>query len=120
MVGIRRELAEAVTTLADTTNWIMRHGVADVRDALAGATPYLRMFSLVTAGWLMAKQALAALKHLEDEGLTDADQAFSEAKLTTARFFCEQLLPAVKGLQGAVEAGHAALYEIEDLTVLAG
>jgi hypothetical protein len=117
VAGLRRELGEAVTILADTTAWVMRHGAADPRDALAGATPYLRMFSLVTAGWTMAKQALAAIRHL-DAG--DGDAAFYEAKLTTARFFCEQLLPAVKGLQGAVEAGYGPLYEIEDLTVLAG
>lgn len=119
VAGIRRELAEAVTALADTTNWMMRHGAADPRDALAGATPYLRMFSLVAAGWLMAKQALAAARHL-DEGATGVDAEYFEAKLTTARFFCEQLLPAVKSLPGAVEAGHGPLYEIEDLTALVG
>ena len=117
VAGIRRELGEAVTVLADTTSWMMRHGTADPRDALAGATPYLRMFSLVTAGWLMAKQALAAQRRL-DAG--DPDPAFYEAKLTTARFFCEQILPAVKGLQGAVEAGYGPLYEVDDLHALSG
>src|SRR3954470_676778 len=52
---IRLNLAEALTLLADTTSWIMRNGVGDPRNALAGATPFLRMFSLVTAGWLMAR-----------------------------------------------------------------
>jgi hypothetical protein len=116
LAGVRAALAEAVTTLADTTNWIVRHGTADPRDALAGATPYLRMFSLVTAGWYMAKQALAA-RRLLDAG--EGDPAFLEAKVTTARFFCEQVLPQVQGLVGAVEAGHGPLYEIEDLTAIA-
>ena len=46
--------------LTETTTWLMENGLADVRNALAGATPYLRMFSLVTGGWVMARQALAA------------------------------------------------------------
>jgi len=108
---IHLNLAEALTLLADTTNWIMRNGVGDPRNALAGATPYLRMFSLVTAGWLMAKSALAA-KSLLDAGEGDAE--FLEAKITTARFFCEQILPQVKGLEAPVLAGFTDLYAIAD------
>ena len=117
LAGLRDELGDAVTILADTTSWIVRHGRTDVRDALAGATPYLRMFSLVTAGWVMAKQALAAKAHL-DAG--EGDAAFWEAKITTARFFCEQILPQVKGLPGSVRAGYEVLYEIDDPALLTG
>jgi alkylation response protein AidB-like acyl-CoA dehydrogenase len=116
LAGVRSRLAEALTQLADTTNWIMRHGTADPRDALAGATPYLRMFSLVTAGWLMARSALAAQAALAEagaDGQVDPDErAFLEAKVVTARFFCEQLLPQVGGLVSAVQAGHADLMAI--------
>jgi hypothetical protein len=114
--AIRSNLAEALTTLADTTAWIMRAGIEDPRDALAGATPYLRMFSLVVAGWKMAKQAIAAKSHL-DAG--DGDKAFWEAKLTTSRFFCEQVLPQVQGLASPVRAGFGDLVAI-DADYLAG
>ena len=117
LAGLRAALGDAITVLADTTNWVMRHGAADPRDALAGATPYLRMFSLVTAGWVMAKQALAAKAHL-DAG--DGDAAYHRAKLTTARFFCEQLLPQVRGLQAPVEAGFGPLFEVEDPAAISG
>jgi alkylation response protein AidB-like acyl-CoA dehydrogenase len=106
---IRSNVADALTTLADTTSWIMRHGLEDPRDALAGATPYLEMFSLVTAGWVMAKSALAAKAHL-DAGDGDAD--YHHAKLATARFFCEQILPQVHGLVSPVQAGCSDLYSI--------
>ncbi|MCU0270478.1 MAG: acyl-CoA dehydrogenase C-terminal domain-containing protein [Acidimicrobiales bacterium] len=109
LASVHSHLAEALTLLADTTNWMMHHGIQDPRDALAGATPYLRMFSLVTAGWLMAKQALVAHQALAD-GTGDADA--NQAKLTTARFFCEQILPQVHGLAAPVTAGHAPLYEL--------
>jgi 3-(methylthio)propanoyl-CoA dehydrogenase len=87
----------------------MEEGLADPRNALAGATPYLRMFSLVTAGWLMARQGLAA-KSLLDEDATDE---FAQAKLVTARFFAEQILPAVNGLAVPVMAGFEDLYAVK-------
>jgi len=110
LASIRTNLADALTVLADTTGWLLHHGLDDPRDALAGATPYLRMFSLVTGGWVMARQALAA-KAIIDQGNGDVAQA--EAKLVSARFFAEQLLPAVKGLQAPVTAGHGGLFAID-------
>jgi len=116
LASIRTNLAEALDVLAETTRWLMEHGMADVRNALAGATPYLRMFSLVTGGWVMARQALAAQAHL-DAGTGDAEAM--AAKIVTARFYAEQLMPAVKGLQSPVTAGFADLFAI-DSTHLAG
>jgi 3-(methylthio)propanoyl-CoA dehydrogenase len=103
LAGIRQALAAAVGTLRTTTEWVMTNGLADARDALAGATPYLRMFSLVVAGGLMARQAVAA-------AALDGDEA--DAKVVTAQFFCEQLLPQVHGLQASVQAGHGPLMEL--------
>ena len=108
--SIRVNLAEAVEVLTETTTWLMENGIADVRHALAGATPYLRMFSLVAGGSLMAKQALVAQASL-DVGSGDAE--FMAAKVVTARFFAEQLLPAVKGLQSPVTAGFDDLFAID-------
>lgn len=103
LAGIRSALADALSTVRSTTQWVMTKGLADPRDALAGATPFLRMFSLAVAGWLMARQAVAAVA-LEGP---DAD-----AKVTTAAFFCEQWLPQVDGLVAQVEAGHTQLMEL--------
>jgi alkylation response protein AidB-like acyl-CoA dehydrogenase len=116
LASIRSNLAEAAVVLTETTDWLMEHGMADVRNALAGATPYLRMFSLVTGGWLMARQALVAHAHL---AAGTGDAGLMGAKLVTARFYAEQLLPAVKGLQSPVTAGFDDLFAI-DAAHLAG
>jgi alkylation response protein AidB-like acyl-CoA dehydrogenase len=113
LAAIRSHLAESLTELADTTNWIIRHGIKDVRDALAGATPYLRMFSLVVGGWQMARSALAAKKALDEGRARDErEEAFLRAKIVTATFFCEQILPQTRGLVGAVRAGHEAVMDV--------
>jgi alkylation response protein AidB-like acyl-CoA dehydrogenase len=116
LASVRRNLAEAVATLSDTTDWMLEHGLEDARHALAGATPFLRMCSLVTAGWLMARQALAAREAL---AAGDGDADLLRAKLSTARFYAEQLLPAAHGLAGPATAGFETMFEL-DAAQLAG
>jgi 3-(methylthio)propanoyl-CoA dehydrogenase len=120
LASIRAGLARATDVLAETTDWLLGHGPADVRDALAGATPYLRMFALVAGGWMMARQALAAQAALADlpEG-SRSDGEVLAAKVVTARFYVEQLLPAVSGLASPVTAGHQDLFAVSP-GVLAG
>ena len=110
LADTQRELEAALDRLQDTTDWIMHNGLAEPRDALAGATPYLEMFGLTAGGWTMARQAVAAADELDAD---DADTEYLRAKITTARFFCEQLMPKVHSLAPAVTAGHGILYDIE-------
>ena len=116
LASVRRNLADAVTTLSDTTDWMLEHGLVDVRHALAGATPFLRMCALVTGGWLMARQALAARSALAGGG---DDEGLLRAKIATARFYAEQLLPAVQGLAGPATAGYETMFDL-DAAQLAG
>ena len=105
-------LEEAVAATSDATSWLLERGFADPNDALAGATPYLRMLAVTTGGWLMARQALAASRRLADAG-TDADRDFYAGKLAVARFFLEQRLGEVSGLRPQVEAGAEALFAVD-------
>jgi len=107
LAGVRNELREALAALVEATLWLPTAGP---QGALAGATPYLKLFSMVTAGWLMARSALAARARLEHG---DGDEAFLRSKVVTARFFCEQLLPAATGLVAAVTAGAEHLFALD-------
>ena len=102
LASIRTNLASALSSLRSATDWLLANGMANPLDALAGATPYLRLFSVVTGGWVMARQALAARRALT--GAAPADMAFYEDKAGSARFFCGQLLPQVIGLVPAITA----------------
>ena len=55
---------EANGTLRQATEWLRQHGADEADNALAGATPYLRMAGIVTGGWLLTKSALAAAELL--------------------------------------------------------
>jgi hypothetical protein len=63
------------------------------------------MFGLVAGGWVMARQAMAART-------LGVDDPFNAAKLETARFYIEELLPQVHGLMGAVTAGSDRLFAL--------
>jgi alkylation response protein AidB-like acyl-CoA dehydrogenase len=102
LASIRAALADGLAALRTATDWLLTNGLGAPLDALAGATPYLRLFSVVTGGWMMGQQALAATRLLADAPA--ADKEFLEAKVLTARFFCEQLLPQATGLVPAITA----------------
>ena len=44
----------------------------------------------------------------------DGDAAFYKAKLTTARFYMERILPQVGGLLVAIKAGKGAMMEMDE------
>jgi alkylation response protein AidB-like acyl-CoA dehydrogenase len=110
LASIKSGMTDAIAALSDATMWLAERGVENINDALAAATPYLRMFSTVTGGWFMARQALAAHAALNNGAAGDE---FLQAKVVTARFYAEQLLPQAAGLLGAVKGGADVLFEIE-------
>jgi acyl-CoA dehydrogenase len=92
-------LAEAVESLARATEWMLGHLDKDADAALAGASPYLRLFGLATGGCLLAQQALAAVR-LGNE---------AAARVALARFFAENLAVQAGGLERTVVEGASGL-----------
>jgi hypothetical protein len=65
-------------------------------EVLAGATPYLRLFSLAAGGAYLAKSALAG---------NDAE------RIALCRFYAENLLSDIVALRGRVIDGAASLLD---------
>ena len=86
-------LSEAVDSLDRATQWLLLQQGQDV--ALAGATPYLRLFGNAAGGCLLAEQALAALR-LSTDGA---------GRLALARFFAENIAVQALGLERVVTGG---------------
>ncbi|MBX3661058.1 MAG: acyl-CoA dehydrogenase [Burkholderiales bacterium] len=100
--SMRSELSRAVDALEVATRWLVDHYRAEPEAAAAVAVPYLKLFGTVAGGWLMARAALAAASRREAPG---ADRAFLDAKLVTARFYLEHLLPEAAALSATVTRG---------------
>jgi hypothetical protein len=109
LAPIHAELVAAVEALDEATAWILDKSSTDPAEVLSAASPYQRLFATTVAGWLMGVSALAA-KRLLDSGSGDAEVA--KAKIVTARFFAEHLLPQVHGLVAPIRAGKADLFAL--------
>ena len=102
-------LKEANESLKTASTWLLENGAGNSDAVLAGATPYLRMFGTTIGGWLMANSALSA-----QQLLTEATEntEFLQAKIETARFFAQQLLPQATGLLASVTSGSDSMFAI--------
>jgi alkylation response protein AidB-like acyl-CoA dehydrogenase len=110
-VAIRAALVEGIAALAAASDWLVEALARDGKAALAGATPYLRMFGTVAGGYVLARGALAARAQLANGGATDKE--FLDAKIVTARFYADQIMPQAASLLGPVTRGADLLYAID-------
>jgi hypothetical protein len=94
-------LLEALTAVRQATQHLLT--VSDPNDALAGATPYLKMLGLLLGGWVHTRSATAAAENPNDD--------FMRGRLGLARFYNTQILPMAKALLPAVTAPQAQLAE---------
>jgi len=76
-------LRDAIESLHNATYWLLARLKDDPDAALAGATPYLRMFGHVAGGCLLAHEALAAIQSGSEELQTD--------RVAIARIFAETI-----------------------------
>jgi alkylation response protein AidB-like acyl-CoA dehydrogenase len=86
-----RRLTEALSGLQTATLWMALMLQSAPESALASATPFLRLMSLVAGGTYLAKGALS--------------EEASSPRVAIARFFAENLLTEAAGLAESVQNG---------------
>jgi acyl-CoA dehydrogenase len=88
------KLRDALGSLERTSKWLLEQLKAAPNDALAGATPYLRLFGSTLGGCVLANEALAARAM---DGAGDAVRY-----VTLARFFAENIAVQAGSLERTV------------------
>jgi alkylation response protein AidB-like acyl-CoA dehydrogenase len=109
--AIRRGLSEGVSALSESTNWLLETYPYNPRAAAAGAVPYLKLWGVVAGGWQMARAALIAKTRLDGD---TEDVDFYRAKLGTARFFAEHILPLAQSYKQAIVNGSTSVLALEE------
>ena len=100
--AVLRQLTDARKALEDSVEFILANIKTNIKDVFAGSVAYLRLCGLVFGGWQMARALLVA------ERLSQQDPSFYEAKINTARFFAENLLPQAQALATSlIEGGYS-------------
>ncbi len=84
--AIGEELAKAVKAAQEASMWMGGNALKDTKGAFAGSVPFLMMWGYLSGGWMMARAALVSAPKA-------ASDPFYAAKLTTARFYADHILP---------------------------
>ena len=108
--SVRANLEQGVDGLEAATGWLVENYARDAKAAAAVAVPYLTLFGTVAGGWLMARAGLIAREKAKDP---EADHEFFAAKLATARFYAEHLLPHAQPLAREVTHGAESVLALD-------
>jgi alkylation response protein AidB-like acyl-CoA dehydrogenase len=106
----RNATIEAVTMLRDATEVLRQQLTETPARAYAVSVPYLHLCGLVLGGAMLARSAAIAAAKLAAGG---GDEKFYRAKLQTARFFAEHLLPQSLSLLRIIKSGGASVAEAD-------
>ena len=104
-------LAKGFGALQLATATLAERGLKDPEEGAAAATDYLRLLGLVAIGYCFAKSARIASGKLAAGG---DDAGFYDAKLKTATFFFERILPQVGCILQAIKAGKGSMMALAD------
>ncbi len=96
---MRHALRGAREMLVQSIKHIVANAKTNPKAVYAGAVNYLQLAGVVLCGWQMARAMMVALDRMED------DPDFYAAKLVTARFYAESVLPTAYGLATSVVVG---------------
>jgi acyl-CoA dehydrogenase len=95
-------LRDAVESLDRATSFMLKAVSGNQPDAaLAGATPYLRLFALAQGGTALAEAALAA----NAVGAAGDSDPAHPARIALCRFFAENIATGARGLEETVISG---------------
>jgi acyl-CoA dehydrogenase len=106
-----KPLGQSLAHLQQASMWFMQNAMAKPDNAGAGSYDYMHLFGLVALGYMWCRIAEAALAKLPK---ANGSTARLNAKLVTARFFMERMLPETATRLARIEAGAASTMELSD------
>ncbi|WP_430241055.1 acyl-CoA dehydrogenase C-terminal domain-containing protein [Neorhizobium sp. DAR64861/K0K2] len=109
MVLYTKGLKKGLNDLQASTMWFMQNAMAKPDNAGAGSTDYMHLFGLVTLGYMWAKMAKAAQTAL---AAGDLREEYLKAKLVTAKFYMERIMPETALRKVRIEAGSDTMMEL--------
>ena len=108
---IAGQLAQAIDQLNQANAWVLAQSDSEGVESGSVAFNYLMLVGTVAGGWLLAREALAALSDRE----TDASNAdFYRAKITTTGFYFQHVAPRAESYLSTVRAGSDSVMALHE------
>ncbi len=108
LAAIRAGLRDGAAALSEATAWML--DTHNPEEVMAVSVDYLMLAGFVCGGWQMARAARIAQNKLKE----GRDSSFYEAKLVTARFYAEHVLPKVRGLCASIRNGGVSILALTE------
>jgi butyryl-CoA dehydrogenase len=102
-------LAKAFGRLQRASATIAQSGLSNPEEAGAAASDYLRLFGLTALAYLWTRMAEISMDKLDGE-----ESRFYQAKVDTARFYMQRLLPQSGALLSSILAGGESIMAFDD------
>ena len=110
LTGFADALEKASGQLQAATMWLMQNAMQKPDNAGAGAVHYMHILGIVATGLMWLHMAKAAAGLLESG---EGDSKYLEAKLITARYFAERIMPDAGALRRKIEGGAESLMALD-------
>lgn len=94
--SMRKYLGQGQRSLSGAIDFVVANTKEDPNAVFAGSVPYLKLAGIVLGGWQMARALLVAAQK------RDEDPAFYSAKIATAQFYAEHVLPLASALEASI------------------
>ena len=107
--AIAEALGDGIAALDEATNWLIANYDANPQAAAAGSVPFLKLTGIVVGGWLMARSAAVAAERLDA-----ADGDFYKAKIATASYFAQHVIPEANSYRDAIVGGAESVLALEE------
>lgn len=101
-----KPLQEELARVLDVSAWLKSSAQKNPDEVGAASVAYLRLMTLLLYTFMWARMVSAANSALAEGS---ADEPFYKAKLMTARFFVERVLPGASALVAEIKAGCGSL-----------
>ena len=106
--AVARRLKAAREAFVDVVEFVAGNTKAHPNDVFAGSVPYLMLAGNLMAGWQMGRALLVAITPEAQA----QDAAFMAAKVTTARFYADDILSKAPGIRDSIVEGAGSVTEM--------
>lgn len=106
------KVGEALQEIIEVTQHLAQLGLGGkIEEYISYASPYLRVFSQLVVGWQFLKQSIVAETALAN-GANDED--FYHAKLATARFYVNTIMPTSRPIAKLILDGDRSSFDYKE------
>ena len=109
LATIQQGVSEGIRAARTAGEWLLQNGPSDPQGAGAVAGDFLMLMGTVLGGYQMARAAVIAREQLAS---ASGDADFYQAKISSAVFYIEHVLPRSKALVDMVQAGASSTMAI--------